>query len=161
MLFGVLIYLFSTPDSSPQVGSFVRTIADELRSAGFEYSVLMAGDFNEDAFELQSTQPAGSCSLIRPGLVVDKFASLNLDLAAACADGRIGYGNLDIITATWTVFSPIAYALLCSIPPHTHRATYVVPVRIVCGLYADWVLTGACNPMPSRFTLCDCAVTVL
>lgn len=66
----------------------------QLQGAGAEFSVLLAGDFNEDAFRLASTETHGSCALITSDLVVAKFAALGLNVSAACSAGTIG-------TATW------------------------------------------------------------
>jgi len=78
-----------------ELAGFANSVEAALRLTGAAFSVVLGGDFNEDAYHRQHTNASVDCSLINFPLVIDKFASMGLDIVAACLSGAIGQPTWD------------------------------------------------------------------
>lgn len=81
-----------------ELRSLFKEMASKLSKQGQPFSIVIGGDFNEDAYGKQKTTPGVDCSQINDPLVLAKFATLNLDLVAACQNGMLGKGTWDTST---------------------------------------------------------------
>ncbi|EOD26953.1 hypothetical protein EMIHUDRAFT_468925 [Emiliania huxleyi CCMP1516] len=80
-----------------EIAAFKDSVAAALGGAGLAYSVVMGGDFNEDAYAAAASATP-DCSLITDQLTVQKMGAVGLDLPAACATGAIGPYTWDTST---------------------------------------------------------------
>lgn len=78
-----------------EVSALADNLSAELASSGVAFSVLFGGDFNEDIYGLGSTSDQPQCELVTSPLTKSKFASLGIDVAAACEAGKIGKPTWD------------------------------------------------------------------
>lgn len=78
-----------------EVSTLADNLSAELAAAGVSYSVLFGGDFNEDIYGRGSSVAQPQCALVTSSLAKSKFASLGIDVAAACNAGKIGVPTWD------------------------------------------------------------------
>jgi len=78
-----------------QVSSLADNLSAELETAGVSYSVLFGGDFNEDIYGRSSSSDQPQCELVTSWLVKSKFASVGIDVDAACKADKIGIPTWD------------------------------------------------------------------
>ena len=77
-----------------EVSALANNLSTEFAAAGVSYSVLFGGDFNEDIYGRNSRSDQPQCELVTSSLANSKFASIGIDVVAACQNGKIG-------TPTW------------------------------------------------------------
>ncbi|CAB9498118.1 expressed unknown protein [Seminavis robusta] len=97
-------YDFGIPGSAETIRTYqfgeVSGLADKLLesfrgSSNAAFSVILGGDFNEDAYHFQSHDDSANCGLITNDQVFQKFHSVGLGLLGACQTGIIGKPTWD------------------------------------------------------------------
>lgn len=78
-----------------EVSSLASNLSAELEAAGVSYSVLFGGDFNEDIYGRNSSSDQPQCELVTSSLAKSKFASVGIDVDAACKADKIGIPTWD------------------------------------------------------------------
>jgi len=86
---GVRAYQFG------ELSGLAGKLSENFSNAGIPYSVLLGGDFNEDAYGKNSQRSEAACDLITSSLVQQKFESIGLDIKAACEENAIGVPTWD------------------------------------------------------------------
>ena len=76
-------------------------LSTEFAAAGVSYSVLFGGDFNEDIYGRNSRSDQPQCELVTSSLANSKFASIGIDVAAACQNGKIGQPKHNWCCGRW------------------------------------------------------------
>jgi hypothetical protein len=71
-----------------ELSAFANAADLALRFTG-PYAIILAGDFNEDAYGLSSASTGPRCDLISEDAAT-KLGALSLDVRAACASGAVG-----------------------------------------------------------------------
>lgn len=79
-----------------ELSRFADIISKVTASVNAPAAVILAGDFNEDAYnnDLKYKPPSAPCSMIDTDLIATSFKQVGLDLHSACVAGKIG-------TPTW------------------------------------------------------------
>jgi len=78
-----------------EISGFASELSESLSANGVSFSFIIGGDFNEDAYHLESKDSGVDCSLITDDSVKQKFESLNMDVLQACENGVIGEPTWD------------------------------------------------------------------
>uniref|UniRef100_A0A7S4RC95 EGF-like domain-containing protein n=2 Tax=Ditylum brightwellii TaxID=49249 RepID=A0A7S4RC95_9STRA len=78
-----------------ELSGLAKTVSDSFHGDKIPFSVVLGGDFNEDAYSRESQAPDPNCGLISSTLVERKFSSVGLDIHDACGSNVIGEATWD------------------------------------------------------------------
>ncbi len=78
-----------------EIVNLAKDIDDDLTASGAAFSIIVGGDYNEDAYHLTHKAPGSACNKITDGNVKTKFNALGFDLEENCKDGVFGQPTWD------------------------------------------------------------------
>ena len=78
-----------------EIANLSKEIDNQLSAAGASFSIIIGGDYNEDAYSLNHKSATPACEKITNRDVKTKFNALNFDLVRNCQDGIIGAPTWD------------------------------------------------------------------
>jgi hypothetical protein len=78
-----------------EIVNLAKDIDTKLSATGAAYSIIVGGDYNEDAYSMNHTGAFSDCNKITDTDVKTKFHALNFDLDDSCQKGAIGASTWD------------------------------------------------------------------